>query len=106
MIDWDRVQELRSDFGEEDFVEIVTMFLGEVELKIEEMLGGMSDAELSEGFHFVKGSAANLGFKALQELAAEGEKSPGQEHLTKLSELFIASRGSFESQLDSGAQVA
>jgi len=105
MIDWDRVQELRNDFGDEDFTEIVAMFLGEVELKIGEMQQGMTDTELAEAFHFVKGSAANLGFKALQEFAAEGEASPEQGRLTDLSELFTTSRTSFETQLDTSVHT-
>lgn len=106
MIDWDRVQELRNDFGDEDFIEIVTMFLGEVELKIDEMREGMTDTELSEAFHFVKGSAANLGFKALQEFAAKGEASPEQGRLADLSELFASSRTSFETRLDTSAHIS
>ena len=106
MIDWDRVNELRTDFGDEDFVEIVTMFLGEVEAKIEEMTNGMAEAELSESFHFVKGSAANLGFRSLQEAATEGEMSPSHEKSVEVSEIFAASRASFEAQTDAGGRVA
>lgn len=66
MIDWNRVSELKSEVGEEDFAEVIDMFLEEVA----EVLGGLENAgpeALADGLHFVKGSALNIGFAKVSE---------------------------------------
>ena len=78
MIDWDRVAALKEDFGEEDFDELVGVFLEEVEGAI----NGLHDVQPSqEGvrnqMHFLKGCAANVGFRDLAELAASIENGGG-----------------------------
>ncbi len=95
MINWDRVDELVHDFGEDDFLEIVTLFLTEVEAKLAEIAHDEA-AVLAEGFHFVKGSAANLGFKALHDASAEAETSPDRSKLIEIREIFDSSKQQFE----------
>lgn len=73
MIAWNRVEELIGEVGEEDFAEVVELFLAEVSETIEGLDALGDGAARSEALHFLKGSAANLGFEALRELCAEAE---------------------------------
>ena len=72
MIDWSRVYELQDEIGEEDFDEIVALFLEEAEKALSVMV--RSDAPATaEQMHFLKGSASNLGFTTLAELCKTAE---------------------------------
>ncbi len=97
MIDWDRVDELRADFGEDDFVEIVTMFLAEVEEKLEEMCRN-STKDLSEEYHFLKGVAANLGFIDLQKKCCKAEEGGDPSNLKEIQVIFLQSKEMFSSK--------
>lgn len=94
MIDWDRVAELRNDFGEDDFLEIVELFLAEVEEKLNS-LPEQPEGSLSEDFHFLKGSAANLGFRAFQSLCSKNEKAPDPNAVPEIQNLFQLSKETF-----------
>jgi len=65
MIDWARVDELRTDLGAEDFDEITALFLEEVEGRLETLMDSQG-VRLVEDLHFLKGSAANLGFAEMR----------------------------------------
>lgn len=68
MISWERVAELKSEVGEEDFLEIVHLFLGETDAVLAR-LGETADPDETEALlHFLKGSALNLGFQRLSAL--------------------------------------
>ena len=45
MIDWDRVSELRDEVGAEDFLEVVEMFLDEVNEEIDTITAEMTAQE-------------------------------------------------------------
>lgn len=94
MIDWTRVSELRQDFGEDDFAEIAAMFLSEVQAKLAEMQTQPS-AHPSEDFHFVKGSAANLGFEKLYHACSAAEREAQADSVQNLVEIFHASKLEF-----------
>lgn len=64
LIDWELLNGLRADIGEEDFADVVTLFVSEIGEKMEEMRAS-PDAADADDFHFLKGSAANLGFTAM-----------------------------------------
>ncbi len=69
-VDWDRLNELRSDIGEEDFADVAMMFVAE----LHETLDGLDSATAAASdFHFLRGSAANLGFNALVRACATAE---------------------------------
>ena len=70
MIDWTRVEELRTDLGAEDFEEITSLFLEEVESRLEILKSGTSQ-NLADDFHFVKGSAANINFRIVRCIATK-----------------------------------
>ena len=105
MINWDRVAELRNDFGEEDFLEIVEMFLSEVEEKLR-LLPDQPSTALSEDFHFLKGSAANLGFKAFQTLCCQNEKEPDPNAIPEVQNLFRLSKEAFLQGVNGSHKVA
>ena len=73
MISWDRVRELRDEIGEDDFTEVVDLFLEEVEDVIGRMRNKPDPASYEADLHFLKGSALNLGFEALGALCMNGE---------------------------------
>lgn len=63
MIDWGRVDELRSEVGEAAFDEVLDLFLEEVD-EVMARLRDVPDPEcLPADLHFVRGSALNLGLK-------------------------------------------
>lgn len=73
MIDWDRVTELKAEVGEEDFAEVVQLFLDEVAEELA-TLGESGGAEaLAARLHFLKGSALNLGLVRFSELCRTEE---------------------------------
>lgn len=76
MIDWDRIDELRAEVGEEDFAEIAALFLSEIEEAVERLPGIAERSARSDALHGMKGSAMNLGFRDLAALCARGEKDP------------------------------
>ena len=76
MINWDQVNELRSEVGPEDFDEVISLFLEEVQEVIDDLRDNTSDgAQLEQKMHFLKGSASSLGFDAFSLMCADGEKS-------------------------------
>jgi histidine phosphotransfer protein HptB len=72
MISMERIDELRTEVGEEDFAEIVELFLSEADLLLDD-LGKVVDMATAESLlHSLKGSALNLGFVHLADLCREG----------------------------------
>lgn len=74
MIDWERVADLRAEVGEDDFREVVELFLEEVEEVIDRLTTSPVAAKFEEDLHFLKGSALNLGFRHFSALCQVGEK--------------------------------
>lgn len=72
MIDWDRLTTLRSDIGEEDFADVAFLFVAELEETLSSLLADPDTAEPSH-FHFLRGSAANLGFVGLADACSAAE---------------------------------
>ena len=74
MIDWNRSDSLRAEIGPEDFREVVELFLEEVDEVVMRLRLAPDPARFEEDLHFLKGSALNLGFTALGDLCAQGER--------------------------------
>lgn len=74
MISWERVNELRDEIGDDDFIEVADMFLEEVEEVIGRLKSNPELATLEDELHSLKGSALNLGFEALSKLCQDGER--------------------------------
>jgi len=75
MIDWERVSELREEVGAEDFGEVVDLFLDEVEEVLRRLRDAPRVETFEEDFHFLKGSALNLGFADFGALCFAAEKA-------------------------------
>lgn len=78
MIDWERTSELQGEIGSEGFVEVVTMFLEEMEEEMNALRSAPPAQDLEGKLHFLKGSALNLGFESFASLCESGEKAAAQ----------------------------
>lgn len=65
MIDWERVDCLREEIGEDDFNEVVQLFIEEVEEVAARLENSGTPEERERDLHFLRGSALNLGFSQL-----------------------------------------
>ena len=74
MIDWERVTTLRDEVGADSFMEVVTMFLDEVDEVVSRFGPQFDPGNVERDMHFLKGSALNLGFERLGELCQQGER--------------------------------
>ena len=104
MINWDRVNELRDEIGEEDFGEVVELFLEEVEQVIDKLRSAPDMNTLGADLHFLKGSALNLGFRGFSSLCQTGEtaSSEGLAETVDIAEIlasYEASKETFQAGL-------
>jgi HPt (histidine-containing phosphotransfer) domain-containing protein len=72
MIDWSRLNALRTDIGEADFHSVTTLFMTEIAERLA-ILRADPAAATAEDFHFLRGSAANLGLSAMVAFCHAGE---------------------------------
>lgn len=101
MIDWTRVAELRDEIGPEDFDEVAELFLMEVEDTLGQLSGATDDAaQMQDLLHFLKGSALNLGFRAVSTMCNDGEQDAADGRITvdieALKSLYAQSRAEYE----------
>lgn len=71
-VDWDRLNELRADIGEEDFADVALLFVAELQEKLDNL--APATATMAD-FHFLRGSAANLGFMTLVDACTAAEEA-------------------------------
>jgi HPt (histidine-containing phosphotransfer) domain-containing protein len=92
MIDWDRVQELKDEIGDDDFGEVAEMFMAEVEEVITRMKQVPDPATFEADLHFLKSSALNLGFAKFAALCQEGERlsACGESGRVELAPIFAS----------------
>ncbi|AJE44952.1 Hpt domain-containing protein [Celeribacter indicus] len=100
MIDWDRVNELKAEVGTEDFREVVTLFLEEVDEVIDRLKSRPDSTRFEQDLHFLKSSSLNLGFATFSGLCRDGERAAreGQTAAVDLPELiaaYLSSRSEF-----------
>jgi HPt (histidine-containing phosphotransfer) domain-containing protein len=74
MIDWKRVEELRTEIGADGFAEVAEMFLEEAEAAVQTLVAGPRPEEVEGQLHFLKGSALNLGLSDLAAICQSGER--------------------------------
>ncbi|OIQ68967.1 Hpt domain protein [mine drainage metagenome] len=74
MIDWQRVACLRAEIGEDDFAEVVALFLEEVDEALDRLNGATTPAASEAALHFLKGSALNIGFVDFAAICHAGER--------------------------------
>ena len=104
MIDWNRVNTLKEEVGAEDFDEIIALFLEEVDASVEKLQDAPDPATLGEDLHFIKGSAAGLGFSAFVEQCHTGEilcrkGQADQVNVAAILEAYSASKIQFLAEL-------
>ena len=73
MVDWDRVNELKTDVFGDDFAEMIEVFLEEVEGVLKRLKASPAFSTFEEDFHFLKGCALNVGFSEFGRLCQEAE---------------------------------
>ena len=74
MIEWERVNDLQSEIGEDDFAEVVALFLEEADDVILRISAATGAKALEADLHFLKGAALNLGFTDFAALCQDGER--------------------------------
>lgn len=101
MIDWDRVENLRQEIGFTDFSEVVALFLEETDEVAARMTAGPG---LRADLHFLKGSALNLGFRALALRCGQGEDAlrdaEGSVDPAPIVALYHATRTAFLQEME------
>ena len=107
MIDWERVSTLRAEIGNEDFEEVVPLFIEEVTEIIDGLRDGPDLSRLEEDLHALKGSALNLGFTDFSMLCHRGEalsaKGKAEEvDVPAIVDSFEASKAAFTAGLADG----
>ena len=105
MINWERVSELKAEFEAEDFREIVEIFLEEVTDVLLRLAREDVNSAHEGNFHFLKGSALNLGFKEFSEICGEAEENARNGNLVaidilKLRKLFDQSLSEFRTRAE------
>lgn len=108
MIDWERVNTLRAEIGEDDFEEVVPLFIEEVTEIIDGLRSGPDMSRLEEDLHALKGSALNLGFADFSVLCHRGEalsaKGRAEEvDVAAILDSFETSKIAFTSGLENGS---
>lgn len=73
MISTERLDELKSEVGEDDFGEIVALFIAESDGIVGRLREAPGPEAAEELLHALKGSALNLGFETLAALCRQGE---------------------------------
>ncbi|MDZ7904892.1 MAG: Hpt domain-containing protein [Cypionkella sp.] len=107
MIDWDRVHELREEIGNDEFAEVVMMFLEEADEVLARISTSAGAPVLRDDCHFLKGAALNLGFKTLAVLCQTAEKRASDGDLgANLDELRACYRTSRDHLLAGMADLA
>lgn len=111
MIDWTRVEELRSEIGGDGLSEIVELFLDEVEGVVMRLMSAPDMATLEQDLHFLKGSAWNLGFIGFGAICQDGERRAAagrgaEVDLRAVADCYAGSKSAFMAGLAArGAQV-
>ena len=102
LISWDRVADLRSEIGEDDFAEVVALFLSEVEETLTRLSLPLPAPALADEFHALRGCALNLGMSALAEHCsqAEGQAQSGSSppDIAAIRDVFARSRDHLHSR--------
>jgi hypothetical protein len=73
MLDWNRINELRAEVGDDEFQLILELFLDEVE-GVLMRLSRCDVLRLETNLHFLKGCAWNLGFSDFGNLCDRDER--------------------------------
>jgi HPt (histidine-containing phosphotransfer) domain-containing protein len=102
MIDWKRVEELRTEIGNDGFAEVAEMFLEEAEATVQTLVSGPAPDEVEGQLHFLTGSALNLGLCELAAICQSGERKAALGRASEVDTAAVAAiyRVSREALLD------
>ncbi len=104
MIEWERVNELRSEIGVEDFAEVAAMFLEEADEVIARISVAAGPKAVEADLHFLKGAALNLGFSEFAALCQDGERraagGDAAVDLARVCVCYVASKRAFAAGLE------
>ena len=90
MIDWKRVEELRTEIGPDGFAEVAEMFLEEAEATVQTLVSGPLPEEVEGQLHFLKGSALNLGLSDLAAICQTGERKAAMGRAAEVDTAAVA----------------
>lgn len=108
MIDWARLNGLRADIGEEDFADVAMIFVAEITEHLDRLAADPARAVAAD-FHFLRGSAANMGFVAMVEACRRAEAAclaGSTPDLAGVADTFAASLGAIATDLPEIASAA
>lgn len=105
MLNEGRIEELREDFDDEDFNEIIMLFLDEVEQRLTEITDHAC-MDLPATLHFLKGSAANLGFVSFNQACEVAEATQSAHDIAAVAGVYQDSKLAFFKLLGAKALVA
>lgn len=108
MIDWDRLTGLRDDIGEDDFADVAFLFVAEIDETLA-TLQNEPDTVTAAHFHFLRGSAANLGFVALADACSAAEAACNADEtpdIPGVAAIFQASLAEVSPRMPELAQAA
>lgn len=103
MLDRDRIEELRSEVGDDGVAEVIELFCEEVE-EVLDQIAASGSSDLAERLHFLKGSALNIGMARVgglclveeDRLRADASSIPD---IKAIRDAYSASRKALESLL-------
>lgn len=103
MIDWERLAEVREEVGEDDFDEIIELFLEEVEETLAQLHQTQNLTTTRALLHSLRGSALNMGFENFAQVCGRGEKPAEQQaaavDTANIEEYYQTSKRQFLSEL-------
>jgi len=107
LIDWNRIKILREEIGEDDFPDVVEIFMEEVTEMISALHKSPALETLGADLHALKGSALNLGFERFAQLCQIGETAaangkPETIDLPPILDCYDASKSMFLNGLSNG----
>lgn len=74
-MEWQRLDELREEVGDEAVAEVIGLFLEETDEVIDRLRADPGQPVSESDMHFLKGAALNLGFQTFAGLCAAAERS-------------------------------
>ncbi|WP_417269258.1 Hpt domain-containing protein [Celeribacter sp.] len=97
MINISSLKTLENEIGYEDFMEVATLFLSEMDEALEKLPQIKDAPAMGDTLHFLKGASLNLGLTEFSELCISGEHHAKLGQIdaidsAKIAEVYTASR--------------
>ncbi|WP_417242131.1 Hpt domain-containing protein [Celeribacter sp.] len=111
MINISSLKTLEDEIGSEDFMEVATLFLSEMDEAVSKLPQITDAVTMGDTLHFLKGASLNLGLTAFSELCISGEASAKTGKVdaidvTKISAVYHASRAQLTEYLGGSGTTA